>query len=248
MTRNALPIAALAVAVAAFAGCGGTVREPAEAELELIDGDTLAFPATLAGTDRARRLVLRNGSGGSEFDDLTDIRIGIDGAGLQVEHDCPATLGSKESCTVRVIAAPQVAGAIDGTLSVTSNDGTLRRTVTGAAVAALSPAGPALQFQTGASGDVGSVATDQTVSRSIDVVNRGNASGTLAVTLTAPDGGWTATHDCTGSIPPDGRCTVTLVFAPTEEALFEATLSFTDLYREDYAPARLALRGTGVAP
>lgn len=241
----------LAVAVAAaalVAACGGTVREDASAELELIDGDTLDFPATLAGTDRARRLLLRNGSGGSEFDDLTDIRIGIDGVGLQVEHDCPATLGSKESCTVRVIAAPQTAGTISGTLRIASSDRTLQRGVSGSAVAALSPAGPALQFQTGASGDVGAVPTDETATRSIDIVNRGNGAGTLSVALAAPDGGWTLTHDCDRSIAPGERCTATLRFAPTDEQRYEATLTFSDLYRDGYAPARLPLTGTGTAP
>jgi Abnormal spindle-like microcephaly-assoc'd, ASPM-SPD-2-Hydin len=241
--------ALLTLAVAALvAGCGGTVRESASAELDPIDGDTLDFSGTLAGTDRARRVVLRNGSGGSDFEDLTGIRIGIDGAGLQVEHDCPATLGSKEACTVRVIAAPQVAGALAGTLTVASSDGTLRRGVTGTAVAALDPAGPALQFQTGVSGDVGSVPTDETVTRSVDIVNRGSGAGRATVALSAPDGGWTATHDCDRSIPPLGRCTVTLVFAPPEASLVEATLTFTDLYRNGYAPARLPLRGTGTAP
>jgi hypothetical protein len=244
-----LKTALLTLAVAALlAGCGGTVRESASAELEIVDGDALDFAGTLAGTDRARRVLLRNGSGGSDFEDLTDIRIGIDGAGLQVEHDCPSTLGSKESCTVRVIAAPQVAGTIAGTLSVQTSDRTLRRDVSGSAVAALDPAGPAMQFETGVSGSVGSVATDESVTRSVDIVNRGSGAGTLAVSLSAPDGGWTATHDCNRSIAPGARCTVTLVFAPADEVLYEATLSFTDLYRSDYAPARLPLSGTGEAP
>ena len=243
------PFTALLLAAAAFvAGCGGTVREKESAELEIVDGDALDFPATLAGTDRTRRVTLRNGSGGSEFDDLTGIQIGIDGAGLQVDHDCPATLGSKESCTIRVTAAPQVAGSIAGTLTVASSDGTLRRPVSGSAVAALATVGPALQFETGVSGNVGSVATDKTVTRSIDIVNRGSGAGTLAVRLAAPDGGWTMANDCGGSIAPDARCTVTLTFAPAQRQLYEATLTFTDAYRDGYAPAELPLRGTGTAP
>jgi Abnormal spindle-like microcephaly-assoc'd, ASPM-SPD-2-Hydin len=239
----------LTVALAALvAACGGTVRERASAELEVVDGDALDFTRTLAGTDRARRVLLRNGSGDTDFEDLTDIRIGIDGAGLQVEHDCPSTLASKESCTVRVIAAPLVAGALEGTLSIATSDRTLRRGVTGSAVAALDPAGPALQFQTGVSGDVGEVATDETLTRSVDIVNRGSGAGRATVALSAPDGGWTATHDCNRSIAPNGRCTVTLVFAPTEVVLYEATLTFTDLYRDGFAPARLLLAGTGKAP
>ena len=243
MNKNNLLTALAALVLAA---CGGTVREDASAELEIVDGDLLDFPGTLAGTTRTRRVTLSNGSGGSEFDPLDDIRIGVDGEGLQVTHDCPASLKSKEGCTIRVTAAPRIAGTLAGTLRVDSSDGTRRRSITGSAVAAFDPVAPAFGWQTGASGAFGAVDTGETLTRSIGIVNRGNAAGRVTVRLAPTGAPWTLTSDCARVIGAGESCTATLVFAPTEAQAYETALEIVDTYRSGYAPERLEVTGTGL--
>lgn len=232
----------------ALAGCGGTVREPEDPRLAVVQADALAFGSVLAGAPRALDVTLTNGRDDDrEYETLGDIEIGIDGAGLSVDHDCPARLRSRASCTIRVTAAPQVAGSLAGTLRVASSAGGSpeRLVVSGTAVDVLSPIAPAFAWGGGVTGSFGSVEVGKTATRVVPVVNRGSAAGTAPLRIVPADAPWTLSSDCGASVAAGATCNATLVFTPTAAGTAEATLELADAYREGYAPLALKLRGSG---
>ena len=245
MNRFLVPIAASLL----VAACGGKVEEGPRPQLTIVGADTLDFGTVLAGTSRTLEVTLENRAGdGPRIRPLERIAIGVSGAGLVVEHDCPATLEAAESCTIRVGAEPQQAGALSGSLVVASNADASPQTlpVSGTVVAALSPAAPAFAWEAGSSGDFGTADVDSQVQRVFTIVNRGNAPGTVAsVELVEASADWTVANGCTALVQPLGNCIATVTFTPSTTDAQTAELRFTDSYHSGFSAPRIALTGSG---
>jgi hypothetical protein len=245
--KRLAPMLALSALLAA---CGGTVDEPPQPILTIVDADSLAFGSVLTGTSRALEVTLTNqDKDGPQVEPLENIAIGVSGTGLAVEHDCPVTLAEGEKCTIRVLAEPVIAGTLSGTLVVASNAKQSPQTlpVSGLAVAALNPVQAAFAWRTGSSGNLGLVDVGESDDLVVTVVNLGNQPGSVVVTL--PDAGadWRlGPNGCAGAtVQPGGNCNVTVGFTPAAAGTQTARLVLSDKYHEDFAETRLELTATG---
>lgn len=158
-------------------------------------------------------------------------------------NTCGASLAPAATCTVSVSFAPAVAGAAQGTLTVTSADNvvTVLLSGTGVGIPTAVLGSTSLSF-----GDqpAGIASAAQTVQLS----NPGD--GTLAnVTISftgANTGDFSQTNNCGGSVAPAASCTVSVVFTPMSTGARSATLSIAD--NAAGTPQIVALSGTGTPP
>jgi Abnormal spindle-like microcephaly-assoc'd, ASPM-SPD-2-Hydin len=243
-------LAPMLCVIVLFAACGGQVDEPPQPILTIVAADSLEFGSVLAGTSRALEVTLANrASDGPRIEPLENIAIGVNGAGLVVEHDCPASLASGQDCTIRVLAEPDTAGTISGTLVVASNAKQSPQTlpVSGRAVAALDPLQAAFAWGTGSSGELGPVDVGKSKARVVTIVNRGNQPGTVVVTLPGAGADWELRpNNCAGvTVQLGGNCNVTVTFTPAAAGAQTARLVLSDDYHQGFAETRLPLSGTG---
>lgn len=151
---------------------------------------------------------------------------------------CEAILPPNENCTLQVVFQPAARGARPGSITLADDAGgspqTIALTGTGIApIAQVSP--PQLVF---AAQNVGSSSPPQTVT----VSNTGDAP--MAIASIAASGDFSTRTNCTGSVAPNGTCTIQVAFAPTAPGSRTGVLTVSD--DADGSPHTVALQGSGV--
>jgi len=155
-------------------------------------------------------------------------------------NNCGASLASQTTCTVSVGFEPAATGALAGTLSIQSSQGTISVSLTGTGV------GPAVTFSapsiTFASQTVGVASSAQI----INLQNSGTATLTgIAISITganASDFGETTT--CGTTLTAGSSCPISIVFTPGGAGARIATLSVAD--NASGSPQTVPITGTGV--
>jgi hypothetical protein len=134
-------------------------------------------------------------------------------------NDCPGTLDPGKSCTITVIFTPNVAGAVNGALSVYDSFGNSPQVVqlTGTGVASVSAAPASLSF----SSPVGSTSNPGTVtvtnSTAADVTLSYSASTTFNAAPGSPNG-------CGSTVPANGNCEIAVTFTPEQPGTIYGSL------------------------
>ena len=202
---------------------------------------SLGFANTAVGQSSASQTVTVKATGSAS---LNITAVGFAGAnpGDFTETDTCAgvSLKSAATCTVKVVFAPQMAGARGALLAVTANvaGGQLQVPVsgTGMAAGAITLQPTSLNFGTAAT-------STTTAAQTINIQNNGGATVTLtSEVVSAPFKKTTST--CGTTVPPGGSCLVTIAFLPTAVGAATGTLTVSDSAGTQSA----GLTGTGVAP
>lgn len=248
MNRNfiIIPAAAALIGLGGIAGCGSIEESEPKPRLEATGAAGTAYGDTLPGTRKRLDFQLRNSDAGlAKVKTLENIVPRIEGVGLSLMHDCPPSLDEGESCTLEVYYQPALTGTLAGALRVTSNAATVSLALTGVAEQPLDPAAGVLAFTTTPDGNFGTVRIGRSVTRTYTVRNIGNADD--ALTIAAPSGsGWSTSDDCPDTLDRNATCSITVVFAPTEDGTsVPSPLVISDAYNTNYGALTLNLTGTG---
>jgi hypothetical protein len=154
-------------------------------------------------------------------------------------NNCPSNLGTDSNCQIQVAFTPTDKGTVNGTLSVTDDAVGSPQTValsgTGTAVV-LSPTGIKFGNQ-----KVGT----KSVPVPITLSNLGTSS--LSITQIAFTGAdpndFTQKNTCGNSVPPQSKCTITVMFTPKAKGSRLANLSISD--NDPTSPQTVPLSGNG---
>jgi hypothetical protein len=163
---------------------------------------------------------------------------GISASGaFGTSHDCPASLGVGDSCTITVSFAPATAGEHGGMLTVSTSASTFQLALSGSAIAlpvlAVSPASLAFGSQTV---DVASA------TQPVTVTNAGAAN--LEVTAIVASGDFNFTGCPTPvTLSPGMSCTLAIKFLPTALGLRSGWIDISSNAPE--VPQDILLTGTG---
>lgn len=243
---NRIFLAAAVAALASVVGCGSIDESEPKPRLEATGTAGTAYGDTLLGTRKRLDFQLRNSDAGlAKVKTLENIAPAISGTGLSLIHDCPRSLDEGDSCMLEVYYEPAATGTLAGTLRVTSNAETVSLALTGVAEQPLSPAAGVLAFTATPDGNFGTVRIGRQVTRTYTVRNIGNLAD--ALTIAGPGGlGWSFEDDCPDTLDVDSTCSITVVFAPTEDGTsVPSPLAITDAYNTNYGGLTISLTGTG---
>lgn len=163
-------------------------------------------------------------------------------AEFPVTHDCPATLAHGLSCTVSTTFEPTVAGAREGTVTITSNAPDVGTTfdvsLSGVGV---DPDRPTVKLST-SSLDFGDQTIGATEHLSVILTNEGGAA--LTVTTVTTDAPFGVETDCDDNVvAPNGRCSIIVAFTPTAVGDVTGTITINDDASD--TPQTVNLKGNG---
>ena len=152
---------------------------------------------------------------------------------------CTDTLAVASNCSLVVKFSPALIGAVNGSLTLTANQGAGNTTTT----AALNGVGQAAHLSLSTSSvpfapqTVGSSST-----QTLTITNSGNTGSALTLGgLSAP---FSLTTGCGSTLSPGASCTATLSFAPTEAIAYSQALTVTG----STDILNVTLSGTGEGP
>jgi hypothetical protein len=156
---------------------------------------------------------------------------------------CSGTLAGQSSCNVAVRWAPTVAGTLSSaTVTVTDNAAGSPRAITLTGTSAAAP----VASLSATTVPFASVIVGNPSTMAVQLHNTGNAVMALTSVVTT-GAGFSSTTDCNTStgLAIDATCTTNVTFAPTGDAGYAGTLTFTD--SASGSPHAVALSGTGLA-
>lgn len=213
----------------------GTGTTPATDTLSLL---TLTFgPQQLATSSAPQQLILTN----SGDVPLTLISVQTASADFSVVNSCGNSLNAHSACAISVTFAPQVVGAVAGTLTVADEYRSQTVSLFGIGVAppgvSLSPTS-ALTF---AATGVGITSAPQTIT----LTNNGGVPLQLqSPVLTGDFAIVSGSNTCGTTLPIGSACTMQAAFTPTAGGPRTGTLTMAD--NSATSPHVLQLSGTGV--
>jgi len=194
------------------------------------------------GSQNTASVVISNAGGA----DLTISMITLNGATFSVSGVAtPKTISSGQSATLNVSFRPTVAGAVTGSVAITSNDpatptASIALTGTGSStpVGQLSASSPSVSF--------GNVATGSTATQQLTLSNTGNASTQISG-VTVSGAGFSVTGVTSSStVSASQTLPISVSFAPSAAGSVSGTLTITS--NANGSPLKIPLTGTGVQP
>lgn len=196
---------------------------------------SLSYGNVNLGTTTAANTVQLKNSGSATLS-LTSI---VASAQYAQTNNCGSSLAPAAACTINVTFRPVSIGAVNGTLTLTTNASTSPNvvTLTGAGIgpqATLSPT--SLNFGSQA-------ATTTSRSQTVTVTN----TGTVSLTLGSPtvSGNFVLmSNNCGASLAPGGSCALAISFAPPVTGAFTGTLTLPTNAFDN--PSKVSLSGTGI--
>ena len=169
---------------------------------------------------------------------------GANAADFNQTNNCPASLAQSTSCLINVVFTAAAAGVRTANLSISDNAGLSPQTV------ALSGTGAVPQVSLSSTAIVFGNQNLNTPSavQSLTVSNMGSSSLTItSISIGgANPGDFAETSNCSGSLPPNTSCQISVVFTPVAAGARVAALSISD--NASGSPQSIALSGAGVAP
>lgn len=170
---------------------------------------TFDFGSVVEGQTKSQNMTLTNTGSAA----LTVTQISVSGQGYSASGlNTPTTISAGKTATFSLLFAPQAAGSLPGSVSISSNAPTSPNSasVTGTGIAAsvtISPSPSSLSF--------GNVNAGTTSSKSIVITNSGNSSVTLSqVTVTAKDISASGISTPT-TLAPGQKASLSLSFKPS---------------------------------
>jgi hypothetical protein len=227
------------------------LTRPASAMPLQLSVSSLAFASTAVGyASQAQTVTLTNTSSSSIT--LSPIAItGTNAGDFAQSGACGATLQALANCTVQIAFSPSAPGTRLAYLGVTSSTPDSPQYVALNGSAAASGTGPILSLSasslslTQAAVPTSNVGVSSTTNHgAITVTNTGTASLTVSgISLKGVNANnFTETDTCSGTIAPQGACTITVTFAPFLAVAHSATMTIASTAG---LPQSVNLVGTG---
>jgi glycine cleavage system H lipoate-binding protein len=215
------------------------VNAPAGASAVQLAPTSLTFGSQNEGTSSAAVAVTLTNSGTAALQISSIAVTGTNASSFLQSNNCHASVAASEICTISVTFAPQAAGALTASVTITDNAGTQIVPLSGTGVAVppitLNPTSIAFGSQT-----VG-------VKTTVPVTVTNNSASTLTFTSIAitPAGtvSYTQTNNCGSSIAAAGTCTIQVSFDPQSAGAKNDFVTLTD----SAGTQTVTLTGTGVA-
>jgi hypothetical protein len=203
---------------------------------------TVAFPSTSVGAMSVEQAVTLKNTGTAAVT-LHSIAIaGTNPTSFVQIHTCPASLTANASCIVYVALKPASAGALKGTLSVSS---TASATATTAALSGTGTAKPSVTLSKTTLTFATTAESSESVAQSVIVTNKGttalNISG-IAITGTNATS-FIQVNSCGPTLAPAATCMIDVALDPKAVGPLKASLVITD--NGSTATQTIALVGTG---
>jgi Abnormal spindle-like microcephaly-assoc'd, ASPM-SPD-2-Hydin/Cep192 domain 4/HYDIN/CFA65/VesB-like, Ig-like domain len=202
-----------------------------------LSSTSLSFGSTVVGTNTSQALIVTNT--GSATLSITQVaQTGSTSFALS-GYSLPLSVNAGQHTTITVAFVPTAAGAVSGSISITSNAPTSPTSIvlSGTGVAAtktLSVSPTSLSF--------GNVNTGSSASQTITITNTGNS--TVSISQVSATGTGFSAPNSPISLTPSQNTTVAVQFAPTTAG--SATGSVTITSDATGSPATVTLSGTGV--
>jgi Abnormal spindle-like microcephaly-assoc'd, ASPM-SPD-2-Hydin/Protein of unknown function (DUF1573) len=201
---------------------------------------SVAFSSVVDGNSNSQPVTLHNGGNST----LSFSNIVVSGAGVSINGlTTTSTIAAGGSLTFNAVFAPTTAGAVSGSIQLTTNGTpsplTINTTGTGVAAAQTLSASPAsLSF--------GTQALNTPATQTSTLTNTGNANVTISG-LTTTGAGFSASGVTNGTmLTPGQTATVTVTFDPTTSgAVSGAKVTVTS--NASNSPTTITLSGTGQA-
>jgi Abnormal spindle-like microcephaly-assoc'd, ASPM-SPD-2-Hydin len=197
---------------------------------------SLTFPSEVVGSTSAAKSVTLSNTGNAVLD-ISNIATSGDFALATSTKPCGSTLAVGAKCKIEVTFTPTQAGTRTGTLSITDNAPGSPQTValsgTGAVEVTLTPA-----TKTFPATKVGS----SSAAKVFTLTNKGTATVTGISSGTTGDFSVSATT-CSGSLGAKAKCTISVIFSPTQTGTLTGTLQVNDSAAG--SPQTSSLTGTG---
>jgi FG-GAP-like repeat/Abnormal spindle-like microcephaly-assoc'd, ASPM-SPD-2-Hydin/FG-GAP repeat len=153
-------------------------------------------------------------------------------------NTCGSSVAAGASCTISVTFSPTQAGTTTGTIRIKDD-------ATGSPqVVPLTGIGTAVSLSTTSLTFPGQNVGTTTTGQNVTLTNHGSSS--LSITSVATTGDFTAGKLCPLSIKSQGRCSIFVLFKPTQTGARTGTLTITD--SDPGSPQVVVLTGTGTAP
>jgi hypothetical protein len=212
-----------------------------------LSASTLTYTSQSVGSTSGSQTLTLNNTGNTALI-ITGMPItGADGGDFLETNTCGSSVPAGDNCTISVTFTPTAAGTRTATLTITDNATSSPQTVslTGTATAPVASLTATSLTFTGQ--NVGTTSPAQTVTLS----NTG--TGTLTIASTAvtgiESGDFTRTTTCGSTLAPNGNCTISVTFTPTEPGTRTASLIITDNTNDVTGSTQtVSLTGTGDGP
>jgi hypothetical protein len=208
---------------------------PARAQDVSLLPTSLTFSSQTVGATSAVQVVTLTNTDDANALDISSI---VASGDFTETHTCGSSVAAGASCTISVQFSPNVAGAIDGSISISDSapgsPQVLGLTGTGIAQESVSPT--SLSFGTVAIGKTSSIKT---------VKLSNNTSSSIAITSITSSGGFSAvpaaTGGCGSTLAANASCTEDVSFTPTALGATDGSVIFADASTQQY----VTLTGTG---
>jgi hypothetical protein len=200
---------------------------------------SFSFGSLLVGTSQSQTETLTNSGG----ENLTVSQVTVSGAGFSYSGlSLPLTLAPNQSTTFGVVFAPTVAGAANGTLSVTVSGATSSVDI------ALSGTGytPATLTATPASVAFGNVQTGQNSTQTETVKNTGGSNATISLATVSGTGFSISGITAPLTLTPGQSAAFNVTFAPQTVGNFSGSVAITS--NASNPSLTISLSGSGTAP
>jgi len=218
----------------------GYLLTPAAVASTSLSPTSLSFGNQAVDTTSAAKKVTLTSSGTANLT-ISNIAItGTNAGDFAQTNNCPASLVSGKKCTISVTFSPSQIGARSASLTLTDNaaDGPQNVPLTGKGLvqAGVSPTSLTFVLQT-----VGTTSAAKNVTLHNNLATQLTVNS-IAFTGANP-GDFTETDSCDGSVPANGKCTISVTFTPAATGTRTATLTVSD--GANNSPQAVSVKGTG---
>jgi kumamolisin len=201
-----------------------------------VSPSSLAFPSTVVGATAAKKPVTLTNKGNSAVN-ISSIATSGDFALATSSKPCGSTLAAGKSCTIEVTFTPTKVGALTGTLTITDNASGSPQTValsgTGEAPATLTPASAKFPTET-----VGTTSPAK-----VFTLTNKQAVALTSIAISTTGDFSVSSKTCTTSLAAKAKCTISVVFKPTQTGTRTGELKVADSAAG--SPQTSSLTGTG---
>ncbi len=200
---------------------------------------SLKFANTALGETSAKKPVTLTNTGTSTLD-ISSIATSGDFGQTTSTKPCGSTLAAGKSCTIEVTFTPTQVGARTGTLTLTDNSPSSPQTV------ALSGTGEAQATLTPASAKFAAETVGTSSSAKVFTLTNNQAVALTSIAISTTGDFSVSTKTCTASLAAKAKCTISVVFTPTQTGTRTGELKVAD--SAVGSPQTSSLTGTGTVP
>jgi hypothetical protein len=212
--------------------------EGAAAATDTLSGSSMTFPSTAVGQQSTPVNVTLSNTGDLPLNTISATA----SAGFQVSNTCGGSLGAHASCTISIVFAPEIVGAVSGTVTVSDaiRSQTISLSGTGLQAPAIKVSPAQITFPVESVGQSGTPVT-LTISNTggIPMANVGfQITGAAASSFS-----WSAST-CAASLLDGSSCAVQIAFTPASAGQLVAALTVSSS-TSGVLPVQVPLSGMG---